>query len=80
MQLSGTSASIEIEDIPLGLNKISVELLAVGRGRLVLPGSESFRDEVAFFVIPIEEVLGQAHHVDNMLRLQPPSAPVIIGR
>jgi hypothetical protein len=80
LQLSGSSASVEIEDLPSGLNKISAEHVAVGGGRPVLPCSERFRDEVVFFVHPVEEEPEQAYHEENMLRLLPPSAPVIIGR
>jgi hypothetical protein len=75
-----STASVEIEDLPLGLNRISAELLAYDAGDAAAQGSAGFRDEVIFFVETIEYVHG--HEVDeaHLLRLQPPSGPLVIGR
>lgn len=65
----------------MGFNKISVELLALDLCPPVSAGCEGLRDEVIFFVQPpSENFIEQATHEETLLVLQPPSAPVVIGR
>ena len=75
-----STASVEIEDLPLGLNRISAELLAYDPSDAAAQGSAGFRDEVIFFVQTREYVHG--HEIDEakQMRLQPPSGPLVIGR
>ncbi len=74
------SASVDVEDLPLGWNKISVELLAQDLSHGVLYGSELFRDEVMLFVRSEEEAVGPGLNGEEELRLLPPSAAIVIGR
>lgn len=75
-----TSASVDIEDLPSGWNKISVELLAQDLSQPMLYGSELLRDEVSFFVLLREGDAGPGSQGGEALRLMPPSAPIVIGR
>ena len=74
------SASVDVEDLPLGWNKISVELLAQDLSHGVLYGSALFRDEVMLFVRSEEEAAGPGLHGEEELRLLPPAAAIVIGR
>lgn len=74
-----TSASVDIEDLPSGWNKISVELLAQDLSQPMLYGSELLRDEVSFFVLLREGDAGPGSQGGEALRLMPPSAPIVIG-
>ncbi len=76
----GSEASIDIEDLPFGFNTVAVELLPVDAGPLVPPGSAGFSDQVVFFAHPRDDAIGQSTHDVNLLRLLPPSSPVIVGR
>ena len=76
----GSEASIDIEDLPFGFNKVAVELLPVEASPLVPPGSAGFSDQVIFFAHPREVAIGQSMHDVNSLRLLPPSSPIIVGR
>lgn len=75
-----TAASVDIEDLPLGLNKIYVELLSNDFSQQGPHGSGGLRDEVIFFVRQREEE--DEEHMDeaNSLRLLPPSGAIVIGR
>ena len=75
-----STASVEIEDLPLGLNRISAELLAYDASDAAAQGSAGFRDEVIFFVETREYVHGHEVDESHLLRLQPPSGPLVIGR
>ncbi len=75
-----STASVEIEDLPLGLNRISAELLAYDPSDAAAQGSGGFRDEVIFFVQTREYVHGHENDEAKQMRLQPPSGPLVIGR
>jgi len=75
-----TAASVDIEDLPLGWNKISVELLASNLSQLQPYGGGGFRDEVIFFVSPREAEEGERMDEADFLRLLPPSGIIVIGR
>jgi hypothetical protein len=75
-----STASVEIEDLPSGLNKISAELLAYDLSDAAPQGTAGLRDEVVFFVQSSEDVHGHEIDETHLLRLQPPSGLMVIGR
>jgi hypothetical protein len=75
-----STASVEIEELPSGLNKISAELLAYDPSDAAPQGTAGLRDEVVFFVQSSEDVHGHEIDETHLLRLQPPSGLMVIGR
>ena len=75
-----TAASVDIEDLSLGLNKISVELVANDLSQRGPYGGGGFRDEVIFFVRQREEEDEEQMDEADSLRLLPPSGTIVIGR
>ena len=75
-----TSASVDIEDLPLGWNNVSADLVAQDVGQTSHNGCELFRDEVTFFVGSREDAAEPGALGEEVLKLLPPAQPIIIGR